>query len=66
MRVTETRGFLDQLRVALPLPRVLGKLFDERPVDQNIGAREDLCDAGVKEEIFSLAGAFYRFFPSMS
>ena len=30
-----------------PLPRVLGKLFDERPVDQNIGKREDLFDTRV-------------------
>jgi len=28
-----------------PLPRVLGKLFDERPFDQNIGEHEDLFDA---------------------
>jgi hypothetical protein len=30
-----------------PFPRILGKLLDERPVDHNIGKRENLFDARI-------------------
>ena len=30
-----------------PFPRILGKLLDERPVDHNIGERENLFDARI-------------------
>jgi hypothetical protein len=34
--------------------RILRQLFDERPVDQNIGEREDICDARIvtRDQLF--------------